>query len=60
MQNLLPRDKIVDKSTLKPFRNDKSRAAQIMLLKMVENTVGKGENAGDQHFLLFPQCFQKA
>ena len=21
--------------------------------------VGKGENAGDQHFLLFPQCFQK-
>ena len=26
----------------------------------VENTVGKGENAGYQHFLLFPQCFQKA
>ena len=25
----------------------------------VENTVGKGENAGYQHFLLFPQCFQK-
>ena len=25
---------------------------------MVENVVGKGENAGDQHFLLFPQCFQ--
>ena len=22
-----------------------------------ENTVGKGENAGTQHFLLFPQCF---
>ena len=22
-----------------------------------ENIVGKGENAGDQHFLLFPQCF---
>ena len=22
--------------------------------------VGKGENAGNQHFLLFPQCFQKA
>ena len=22
-----------------------------------ENTVGKGENAGNQHFLLFPQCF---
>ena len=25
-----------------------------------ENIVGKGENAGFQHFLLFPQCFQKA
>ena len=24
----------------------------------LENIVGKGENAGDQHFLLFPQCFQ--
>ena len=27
---------------------------------MVENIVGKRENAGYQHFLLFPQCFQKA
>ena len=26
----------------------------------VENIVGKGENAGYHHFLLFPQCFQKA
>ena len=26
----------------------------------VENIVGKGENAGYQHFLLFPQCLQKA
>ena len=25
----------------------------------VENNVGKGENAGYQHFLLFPHCFQK-
>ena len=30
------------------------------LSESVENTVGKGENAGYQHFLLFPQCFQKA
>ena len=22
-----------------------------------ENNVGKEENAGNQHFLLFPQCF---
>ena len=25
--------------------------------KPLENSVGKGENAGNQHFLLFPQCF---
>ena len=30
------------------------------LLKMVENIVGKEENTGYQHFLLFAQCFQKA
>ena len=26
----------------------------------VENKEGKGENAGDQHFPLFQQCFQNA
>ena len=25
----------------------------------VENIVGKGENGGNQHFLLFPVCFLK-
>ena len=25
--------------------------------KAFENIVGKEENAGNQHFLLFPQCF---
>ena len=25
--------------------------------KPFENIVGKGENAGNQYFLLFPQCF---
>ena len=25
--------------------------------KTLENPVGKGENAGYQHFLLFPHCF---
>ena len=29
-------------------------------LGRVENILGKGENAGYQHFLLFPKCFQKA
>ena len=32
----------------------------ISLFDRVENTVGKGENAGYQHFLLFPQVFSKA
>ena len=31
-----------------------------MLSKPVENTVGKGEIARYEQFLLFPQCFQKA
>ena len=30
------------------------------VLGRVENIVEKGENAGYQHFLLFPLCFQKA
>ena len=29
------------------------------LSKRVENTVGKGEVARYEQFLLFPQCFQK-
>ena len=30
------------------------------VLGRVENIVEKGENAGCQGFLLFPQCFQRA
>ena len=32
----------------------------IPVFDSVENFGGKGENAGNQHFLLFPQCFEKA
>ena len=32
----------------------------IFVFDRVENIVGKGENAGYQHFLLFLQCFPKA
>ena len=44
------------------MQTDKSVVAKIMisLLDRVEIIVGKGENAGYQHFLLFTQCFQKA
>ena len=32
----------------------------ISFLDKVKNIVGKGEIAGDQHFHLFQNCFQKA
>ena len=32
----------------------------ISVFDRVENIVGKGENAGCQHFLLFPRCCEKA
>ena len=31
--------------------------AMISVFYRVENIVGKGENAGYQHLLLFPKCF---
>ena len=37
------------------FRENERRSS-----KQVENTVGKGEIARHEQFLLFPQCFQKA
>ena len=30
-----------------------------LVFERIENIVGKGENAGYQHFLYFPRCFQK-
>ena len=32
---------------------------KIFLFDRAENILGKGENASYQHFLLFPECFQK-
>ena len=32
----------------------------ISVCDRIGNIVGKGENAGYQHFLLFPQCFENA
>ena len=31
--------------------------SKLLKQKLFENIVGKGENAGNQHFLLFPLCF---
>ena len=46
---------------LRAFADNKLNIAEMMifLLDRVENTVGKGENAGYQHFLLVLQCFPK-
>ena len=47
---------------LKAFTEEKLNIAKMMiaLLNRVENTVGKGENAGYQQFSPFPTVFSKA
>ena len=53
--------KILDWFKLKAFADDKINVTEKLkfVLERQENIVGKGENTGYQHFLLFPQCFQK-
>ena len=54
--NSLPNDKNLDWSKLKAIADDKINATETLkfVFWWVENIVGKGENAGFQHFLLFP------
>ena len=62
--NLKPitRQQILDSPKLKEFADDNFKFDKKgrKLSKWVENTVGKGEIARYEQFLLFPQCFQKA
>ena len=60
--NPLPDDKFLDSSKLKELADDNFKFDDNgrKLSKWVENTVGKGEIACYEQFLLFPQCFQKA
>ena len=60
--NSLPNSKTVDQFKLKAFADGKIVVAQKLTigLESIDNIVGKVENASYQHFLLFPQCFQKA
>ena len=53
---------ILDSSKLKQFADDNFKFDENgrKLSKKVENTVGKGEIARYEQFLLFPQCLQKA
>ena len=57
--NSSPNNKILGWSKLKAFADDKIHMTEKLkfVLERVENIVGKGENAGKQHFLLFPQYF---
>ena len=57
--NLLLNDKIMDLFKLKALADNKINVTQKLIFAFgwVENIVGKGENAGYQHFLLFTQCF---
>ena len=58
----ITRRQILDSSKLKEFADDnfKFDKNERKLSEQVENTVGKGEIARYEQFLLFPQCFQKA
>ena len=60
--NPLSDDNILDWSKLKQFGDGKFKfdGNSRNFSKQVENTVGKGEIARYEQFLLFPQCFQKA
>ena len=58
----ITRRQILDSSKLKAFADDNLKFDENgrKLSKRVDNTVGKGEIACYEQFLLFPQCFQKA
>ena len=50
--NTLPNDKILDVTKLKAFADDRINVVQMIITVFVrlENILGKGENAGYQHF----------
>ena len=52
---------ILDSSKFKNFAGEYNKFDESgsMFSKLVENTVGKGEIARYEQFLLFSQCFQK-
>ena len=58
--NTLPDEKNLGLPKLKAFVDDKLTVTQNVkvVVHRIENIVGNEENAGYQHFLLFPQCFR--
>ena len=59
--NSFPHNKISKQSKMKDSADNKINVTEKLKfdLERVEYIVGKGENAGYQRFLHFPQCFQK-
>ena len=57
----LPNDKSLHWSKLKAFQDDKKNVTENLKFVWghVENIAGKGENAGFQHLLLFPNVFKR-
>ena len=55
--NSLPSDKSLNLSKLKVFGDDKINVTEKLkfVFARVEIIVGKGENAGNQHFLVYPR-----
>ena len=60
--NPVPKNKIPDWCKFKAFADDKIDVTENLkiILWSLENIMGKGENAGYQHFLLSSPCFQMA
>ena len=60
--NFVSNIKFLDWSKLRAFADDKVDVTEKpkLFFGWADNILGKGENAGYWHSLLFPQCFQKA
>ena len=56
---LFPNNKMLDSSKRKKFADDNFKFDKngTKFSEWLENTVGKGEIARSEQFLLFPQCF---
>ena len=57
-----PTGKYEIKTNIKAFTEEKLNLARmrVSLFEQIENSVGKGGNAGYQHFLLLSQCIEKS
>ena len=60
--NPFPKRQVLESYRLKEFADDNFNVDENgrKFSKWIESTVGKGEIARYEQFLLFPQCFQKA